>query len=84
MKLSSITGYVTASEAIELGFTHHGSYYGIPCWIGDVYGDFQVMTKWAPMEYVMTIFHYIEGFMNDALGREPSFMFKLRGKIGCC
>jgi len=81
MNILKILGYETAEAAKADGFTHHGSYYGIPCWIGDVHGDFQVMTKWAPMELVMTAFHYIEGFMNDMLGNEPSFMFKLHGEI---
>ena len=77
----AILMYMTSKEAKENGFTHHGSYYGIPCWIGGVDGDFQVATKWAPLEIVMTAFHYIEGFMNDMLGNTPSFMFKLYGEI---
>lgn len=81
MKILKTLGYCTAKEAVSLGFTHDGDYYKIPCWIGDIHGDFQVMTKWAPMEYVMTAFHYIEGFMNDMLGNEPSFMFRLHGEI---
>ena len=74
-------GYVTEKEAAREGFTHHGSYYGIPLWMGDPYGECMVLTKWAPMEFVMTCFHYIEGFMNDCLGNEPSFAFKVHGEI---
>ena len=81
MNIFGMLGYCTAKEAVSNGFTHDGDYYKIPCWIGDVHGDFKVMTKWAPMEYVMTAFHYIESFMNDALGNEPSFMFRLHGEI---
>lgn len=77
-------GYMTASEAKSQGFTHHGSYFGIPCWIGNPEQEgMMVATKWAPMEPVMTAFHYIEGFMRSVLFPDdpPCFQFAVGGKI---
>ena len=44
-------GYMTERQAKANSFTHHGSYYGIPVWIGDPHGEFRVATKWAPFEF---------------------------------
>lgn len=29
-------GYITEKKAKTEGFTHHGSYYGIPIWMGNI------------------------------------------------
>lgn len=72
-------GYMTAEQAKANGFTHHGKYYGIPIWMNDDEYAPMICTKWAPMEAVMTMFHYIEAFMASFLWDEPMFMFK-KGK----
>lgn len=75
-------GYMTEKEALQLGFTHHGKYFGIPCWMTD--GDCpMVATKWSPMEYVMDVFHVIEGFLRSAFypDDEPCFQFLIGEKI---
>lgn len=76
-------GYMTASKALSLGFTHHGSYYGIPVWIGDPHGEFRVATKWAPMECLMTAAQAIEGFLLEAFypDDEPAFRFVVKRPI---
>jgi hypothetical protein len=33
MKILALLGYMTAAEAKGHGFTHHGSYYGMPLWL---------------------------------------------------
>jgi hypothetical protein len=70
-------GYMTAKEAVANGFTNHGKYYGIPVWIADDEEGLMVAAKWAPMEYVMTAAHYVEGFMRSVLfpDDEPAFQF---------
>lgn len=75
-------GYMTAKEALSHGFTHHGKYFGIPVWVAPE-KDFMVATKWAPMEYVMTAAHYVEGFMRSVLfpNDEPAFRFLLGAPI---
>lgn len=74
-------GYMTQKEAKREGFTHSGSYYGIPVWIAEPHGYCMVATKWAPLEYLMTLFHHIEGICHSLLGTEPSFMFKVGKEI---
>lgn len=75
-------GYMTEKEAKEYGFTHHGSYYGIPLWMGDFESEApMIATKWSPLEHVMTIFHFIEGACHAILGTEPSFMFVVKDEI---
>lgn len=75
-------GYMTEKEAIAHGFTHHGKYFGIPIWVAPD-TDFMVATKWAPMEHVMTVAHYIEGFLRAVFhpGEEPVFQFSLGKEI---
>jgi hypothetical protein len=69
-------GYMTAKEAKACGFTHHGKYFGIPVWMGDPFGDVPlVATKWAPMEYLMSVAHVIEGTMRMVLDEPPVFQF---------
>lgn len=80
-KIAALLGYMTEAEAKQEGFTHHGSYYGIPLWVGEPGDGMMVATKWAPMEFVMSLFHGIEAFMNTMLGNEPSFMFRIHGDI---
>ena len=78
-------GYTTKREAIQHGCTHHGSYYGIPLWMGDVDSDAPlVFAKWAPLDLLILpmsvierlVFPFVHG--SDA---EPMFMFKLLGEI---
>ena len=75
-------GYMTAKDAKEAGFTHHGKYFGIPCWIAPDLG-FMVATKWSPMEYVMTAAHVIEQIMRSILfpNDEPGFQFFIGKEI---
>lgn len=69
-------GYMTTKEAKAHGFTHHGKYFGIPVWLGDPDGGCPtVATKWAPMEYVMSAAHVIEGAIRALMGMEPCFQF---------
>jgi hypothetical protein len=69
-------GYMTAKEALASGFTHHGKYFGIPVWVGNPGEEMLVAAKWAPMEYLMTAFHHIEGFMRSVLFPEDEPMFQ--------
>jgi hypothetical protein len=71
-------GYMTIAQAKSYGFTNHGSYFGIPCYICDD-SDFMVATKWAPMEYLMTAFHVIEQTLRPMMFPDdpPGFQFKV-------
>jgi hypothetical protein len=76
-------GYMTERQALTENFSHHGKYYGIPVWLGDIEGDFLVATKWAPMELLMSVFHTIEGIIRPVIfPDEPnSFQFQIGSKI---
>lgn len=76
-------GYTTRKKALAAGMTHHGSYFGIPVWSAPDHPDFLVFAKWRPFDYVMSVFHYIEGFMRDILfpDDEPCFQFKIGSRI---
>ena len=75
-------GYMTAKEAVAAGFTHYGKYFGIPVWVTPD-KDFMVATKWAPMEYVMAVAHYVEWFLRSMFypEEEPCFQFLLGAEI---
>ena len=66
--------YITERRAAEYGFTHHGKYFGIPVWM-TVDGCPMVAAKFAPCEYLITVGHYIEGFIRAMRGMEPGFQF---------
>lgn len=79
-------GYLTATEALADGFTHHGKYFGVPLWVGNVDdegGGLLVATKWAPLEYVMTAMHHIEGTLRPLLFPDdpPVFQFLIGAPI---
>ena len=70
-------GYMTKREALANGFTHHGSYYGIPLWLAPYNPDFPVAAKWAPLEWLMSAFTFIEQTISSLVfpNDEPAFQF---------
>ena len=84
-RIAKALGIMTAAEAKAAGFTHHGSYYGIPLWMGDVDSDGpSVAVKWVPLDCVMDLFIHIEGLffpLVHGADAEPMFMFKITGEL---
>ena len=82
-----VFGYMTKQEALNTGFTHHGRYFGIPLWVASegIPPDrmFAAATKWAPLEYLMTFFHYIEDALRPLMfpDEEPAFQFLVGERI---
>lgn len=75
-------GYITEGQAKAEGFTHHGSYYGIPIWLGNLDDDGPtVAAKWAPMELAMKLAHHIEGFCQEIAGKPRGFWFTVKKEI---
>lgn len=78
-------GYTTAKMAKGLGCTHHGSYYGIPIWMGDIDSEAPlVFAKWAPLDLLMLAFSWIEGLLFPLVHgpeAQPMFMFKVGSEI---
>ena len=75
----SFLGWTTRQEAMENGFDHEGSYWGIPIYVKDVEGDFIVMSKWYPLEFLFIPMVYIEGFFRSLIFPydEPVMQFKI-------
>lgn len=81
-----IPGHVTAAEARSMGFTHHGSYYGIPLWLGNVASPVEplmITVKWQPLDLLLTPFHCIEGAVQALMYPDdpPFFQFKVGAEI---
>ncbi|NNN24367.1 hypothetical protein [Pseudomonas nitroreducens] len=80
-----LLGYTTAHEAKALGCTHHGSYYGIPIWMGDVDSEAPLaFAKWAPLDLLIPVAACIEGLLFPLVhgtDAEPAFMFKVKEPI---
>jgi hypothetical protein len=72
-------GYITVKKAKELGFTHHGSYYGVPVYIGDPSGEFKVQTKHVALDIVFDFFSALEGTFRPLVypDNPDLFQFKL-------
>lgn len=74
-------GYMTATAAKAAGYTNHGSYYGIPTWMGDIdTGCPLVAAKWAPLDFLMMAASVIEGLLFPLVhgaDAEPVFALKV-------
>lgn len=79
VRLLRLLGYMSAADALAGGYTHHGSYFGLPLWLGDVDNQWglQVAAKWAPLDFLVVPCSYIEEALAAVFlpGREPGFRF---------
>lgn len=65
-------GFMTEEKAKELGFTHHGSYFGVPIYIGDPYGQCMVTTKHPLLDPLFDLMSVFEGvFDHSFIQRTP-------------
>ena len=76
-------GYMTSKEALQAGFTHHGSYYGLPCWITNNGDGVSLTAKFQPFDFLIPVISWLE--VNIRLIRfpdeEPVFQFMIGGRI---
>jgi hypothetical protein len=78
--MPALLGYMTARRALADGFTHHGRYFGIPVWMGDIEdAGPTVAAKWAPLDFLIVLVHHIEGALASWMfpDAEPMFQFLL-------
>lgn len=81
-RIATLLGYMTAQQAQAHGFTNHGAMYGVPCWIADPDGGApMVATKWAPMEWFVSLGHWVTGLQMDLLGVTPHFRIAVGREI---
>lgn len=76
-------GFMTKHEALSEGFTHHGSYYGIPLWMTET-DEPMICPKHILLEPVMDLFIAIEMFLFPLVHGEdadPVFRFVIKSKI---
>ncbi len=72
-------GYTTNSEAIKNGFTHNASYYGIPCYIGDLDAIGPVMEcKISWLNWTIDVASYIEGFIHSVMYPDEDCYFAIK------
>ncbi|WP_422451956.1 hypothetical protein [Endozoicomonas sp. ALC066] len=77
-------GFISRKEAISLGCTHQGRYYGVPLWLGNIHGEpVTMMAKWSPLEVVIELNSYIEMLLSDLFfpDRPKVFQVLVTGKI---
>ena len=76
--------YTTNEQAKKQGFTHHASYYGLPCYIGglDDVGP-ELECKIPFLNICIDILSYIEGFISSVAypDDEPCFRIKVKGEL---
>jgi len=76
-KLLKVIGYKSIAAAIEMEvFDHHGSYYGVPIYLGDIGGNHYTMVKWVILEPVFDLFEMIEPTMRRMIYGEGSECFQ--------
>jgi hypothetical protein len=76
-------GYMTKKKALQLGFTHHGSYFGVPIYIGDPDGKFMVTTKHWALDPLFDLMSAMEGWLRPIIYPDSpdTFQFKLGAEI---
>lgn len=82
-KLLSSIGYITKKKALALGFTHHGSYWGIPVYMdNDEYCPL-ICAKWIPLYCIFPLVETIEYILFFIVFQheETYFRFTKKGKI---
>ena len=80
-KLYNTIGWVTKEAAKKEGFTNHGSYYGIPLYIGGAEDDMCIVTKHIAFEWLVDIADFIESLCYDIVGAERMFCFTVGSEI---
>ena len=76
--------YMTRQRALKAGFTHHGSYHGIPMWMGgvDKNGGIPIVcAKVQVLEHLVTLFHFLEKQIGRLSRKRPIFRFKIGKQI---
>ncbi len=73
--------YMTRQRALKAGFTHHGSYHGIPMWMGGIDGVPIVCAKVVALEYLVSVFHFFEKQVGILCRKRPIFRFKVGREI---
>ena len=76
-KLLKLIGYksVAVAKSMEV-FDHHGSYYGVPIYMGDIGGQTYTMVKWVIMEPVFDLFEILEPVMRRMFYGEDAVCFQ--------
>jgi len=76
-------GFITKEKAKQHGFTNHGRYFGIPCWLADEGEGMMVAAKWMPLEYIFSAFMHIEQTIRGMFfpGEDPGFQFDVGREI---
>lgn len=76
-------GYITARKALEIGMTHHGSYYGIPIWMSLYDPELQITAKWKPLDWLIPVISGCENLIRPLVFPDdaPCFQLKVGEKI---
>ncbi|MFT4924665.1 MAG: hypothetical protein ACI8WB_000748 [Phenylobacterium sp.] len=73
--------YMTRQRALRAGFTHHGSYHGIPMWMGGIDGVPIVCSKVTLLEHLVSFFRFFEQQIGRLKHKRPIYRFMLGKKI---
>ena len=81
--LTFLFGYTSKAQALEMGYTYRGSYWGIPIYLADLDTDEPDV---YPVVEMLWVFFYplnvLESFMQHFIFKvEHQFMFKIYGRI---
>ena len=78
-------GWMSADKAKAKGFTHHGSYYGVPIYLGfagDPQTDMEegpmVAVKWMPLDLVFDLFSLMEQVFRPMMFQENESVFQFK------
>lgn len=83
--LRGLVGYVSEARALDAGLTHHGSYHGLPIYIGAVDSDNpRVYAKYDLLEWLLPVISCLEMFFQVIVHAPPEacgFMFTIKAPI---
>lgn len=70
-------GYIDRQKARSVGFTHQGTYFGIPLWLTSSTIP-MVSAKWMPLELVVTLLRHIERIVKLAIQVDTEQMHQVK------
>jgi hypothetical protein len=86
MGLMEVMGYMNAEEAKAAGFSHHGKYYFLPIWMGDIDADdFDggplIGAKVSWLDWMLPVISVVENTLQLLTGSELGFNFRVMQPI---
>lgn len=76
-------GFMSKQEALSLGYTNHGKYFGLPVYLADDGPGLMVTAKCKWLNWAVDVIATVEGILRDTFRPQdpPGFQFWVGPRI---